>query len=158
MSLEIRALARGDIAEIAGIHATCFPDEAWDSSALATVLSMPGTGGRVASAEQGRICGFLVEQCLSEIAEILTLGVAPALRRQGIGRALLVDCMARLGAAGAERMVLEVAADNEAGIALYRSLGFVRQGTRTGYYRRAHGPHVDAWRLSLDIPPPQAVP
>jgi ribosomal-protein-alanine N-acetyltransferase len=157
MSFEIRAIARGDVAEIARIHAACFPDEAWDASALATVLSMPGTGGRVASLGRGQVCGFLIEQCLSEIAEILTLGVAPVVRRQGIGRALLVDCVARLGAAGAERMVLEVAADNEPGIALYRSLGFVRQGTRTGYYRRAHGPHVDAWRLSLDMPR-QAVP
>ncbi len=152
MSIAIRPVRHGDIARLAQIHALCFPDEAWDASALATVLSLPGTSGRVAVLEADAICGLLITQCLSEIAEILTLGVAPEARRRGIARALLLDCFRETGIRGAERIVLEVAADNDAGVALYQSLGFVRQGTRQGYYRRAQGPRIDAWRLSLDIP------
>jgi [ribosomal protein S18]-alanine N-acetyltransferase len=151
MSAIIRAIARSDIEALAPIHAICFPDEAWSASALATVLSLPGTNGHVAIAETGEICGFLIEQCLGEVAEILTLGVSPPAQRRGIARALLEHCFDRVAAIGAERVVLEVAADNTAGLALYQSLGFVRLGTRPGYYRRAQGPRIDAWRLSRAI-------
>jgi ribosomal-protein-alanine N-acetyltransferase len=152
MSIAIRPVRHSDIVELALIHAQCFPDEAWDSSALATVLSLPGTSGRAATRDDDRLAGFLIAQCLGEVAEILTLGVAPSERRRGIARALLLDCSQSSAALGAERIVLEVAADNEAGLALYQSLGFVRQGTRPGYYRRAARPPVDAWRLTLVLP------
>jgi len=151
MTVAIRPIERSNLAALAQIHAACFPDEAWDSSALATVLSMPATGGHIACDETGAICGFLIEQCLGDIAEILTLGVAPDLRRRGIARALLGDCLDRVTARGAVRVVLEVAADNPAGLALYQSFGFERQGKRKDYYRRSGGPSVDAWRLSLAI-------
>ena len=151
MSVTTRGIQRGDVSDIARLHAVCFPDEPWEPSALATVLAMPGASGHVASTEGGDLAGFLIEQCLSEVAEILTLGVAPAMRRQGVAGALLRAATARFVAIGAERIVLEVAADNQAGIALYQSLGFARQGTRPGYYHRAQGPRIDAWRLSVDI-------
>lgn len=151
MSIVLRPVRQTDLAALAAIHAACFPDEAWDSGALATVLAMAGTEGHVAGSETAEICGFLLTQCLAEDAEILTLGVAPARRRQGIARLLLVDFFARARAAGAARVVLEVAADNAAALALYQSLGFTRHGTRANYYRRSTGPAMDAWRLSLDI-------
>ena len=124
MSIVLRPVRQTDLAALAAIHAACFPDEALDSGALATVLAMAGTEGHVAGSETAEICGFLLTQCLAEDAEILTLGVAPARRRQGIARLLLVDFFARARAAGAAPLVLEVAADNAAALALYRSLGF----------------------------------
>jgi [ribosomal protein S18]-alanine N-acetyltransferase len=117
------------------------------------VLAMAGTAGQVAGSDAAGICGFLITQCLGEDAEILTLGVAPAYRRQGIARVLLVDFFARARAVGATRVVLEVAADNPPALALYQSLGFERLGTRPNYYRRAAGPAMDAWRLGLDFMP-----
>lgn len=153
MSVALRPVRSTDLDALARLHAACFPDEAWDSGALATVLAMTGTESRVASSEAAEICGFLITQCLGEDAEILTLGVAPAWRRQGIAHELLADFFARARQAGATRVVLEVAADNAAALALYQSLGFARQGTRPNYYRRAAGPAMDAWRLSLEITP-----
>jgi ribosomal-protein-alanine N-acetyltransferase len=153
MSVALRPVRSSDLAALAGIHAACFPDEAWDSGALATVLAMAGTAGQVAGSDAAGICGFLITQCLGEDAEILTLGVAPAHRRQGIARVLLVDFFARARAVGATRVVLEVAADNPPALALYQSLGFARLGTRPNYYRRAAGPAMDAWRLGLDFMP-----
>lgn len=153
MSITLRPLQSADLAVLALLHAACFPDDAWDSGALGTVLAMAGTGGHLACSGTGEICGFLVGQCLGDDAEILTVGVAPQLRRQGIARALLLDFVTRAGEAGARRVVLEVAADNEAALALYRVLGFVYEGKRQNYYRRASGPNMDAWRLSRDIAP-----
>lgn len=151
MSITLGAVRNTDLGDLERLHAACFPDDAWNSSALATVLAIAGTEGMLARSETGDICGLLIGQLLGEDAEILTLGVAPASRRQGIAQALLSAFIARSRAAGATRVVLEVAADNDAAIALYRAFGFARQGTRTNYYRRAGGTSMDAWRFGLDI-------
>lgn len=148
MTFLLHLVPRANLGAIATLHAACFPDDPWGSAALATVLGMPGADGRVAVAENGAPLGLLIDQCLGEDAEVLTLGVLPASRRQGIARVLLNDLFSRARAGGATRVVLEVAADNEAARALYLSMGFVRDGIRRGYYRRNSGPSIDAWRLS----------
>jgi ribosomal-protein-alanine acetyltransferase len=67
-------------------------------------------------------------------AEIHTLGVDPAFRGRGIGRALL---RALLAVADREHatVFLEVRTDNEAALALYRAEGFAVVGLRRRYYR-----------------------
>jgi ribosomal-protein-alanine N-acetyltransferase len=151
MSLLLQPAREADLTRVAKLHAECFPDDAWNSSSLATVLAMPGADGRICYGEDGTLCGLLLDQCLGPDGEILTIGVAPAWRRRGIARVLLHDLIARAREGGAQRLLLEVAADNTAALALYTSLGFVRQGIRRHYYRRAQGPAVDAWRLCLPL-------
>jgi ribosomal-protein-alanine N-acetyltransferase len=151
MTMLLRPLPRGDRAALAALHAACFPEDPWDGAALATVLGMPGAGGRLATAESGAALGLIIDQRVGEDAEILTLGVVPASRRQGIARTLLSDLFRRARDGGALRVVLEVAADNEAARALYLSMGFARDGLRRAYYRRPNGPSIDAWRLSRTL-------
>lgn len=65
--------------------------------------------------------------------EIHTIGVDPAYQRHGIGRGMMERL---LDFAGPDSVVyLEVRTDNEAALALYRSLGFVSVGLRKRYYR-----------------------
>jgi ribosomal-protein-alanine N-acetyltransferase len=149
----LQPIREADLVRLAQLHAECFPDDAWNSSALATVLAMPGADGRVFLATGGAALGLLLDQCLGPEGEILTLGVAPFARRQGVARALLVDLIARARAARVRRLLLEVAADNAAAIALYDAFSFTRHGIRRRYYRRVDGPAVDAWRLGLELPP-----
>lgn len=151
MSLILQPARDADLSRVATLHAECFPDDAWNSSALATVLAMPGADGRVCNGDDGALRGMLLDQCLGPDGEILTLGVAPGWRRHGIAHALLQDFIVRARAGGAQRLLLEVAADNTAALALYDSFGFARQGIRRRYYRRANGPAVDAWRLCLPL-------
>ncbi len=140
VTLVLVAAREADLSRVAKLHAECFPDEAWNSSALATVLAMPGADGRICYGEDGTPCGLLFDQCLGPEGEILTLGVAPAWRRRGVARMLLQDLVLRARAGGAQRLLLEVAADNTAALALYESFGFARQGIRRNYYRRNGGP------------------
>lgn len=68
------------------------------------------------------------------VAHILNIAVAPALRRQGLGKYLVqyaLDYAHRLGAA---RIELEVRTDNNAAIALYRKFGFHIQEIIPKYY------------------------
>ncbi len=153
MSAELQPIREADLVRLAELHAICFPDDAWNSSALATVLAMPGSDGRVFRSASGEPLGLVLDQCLGSDGEILTLGVAPASRRRGVARVLLDDLVGRARATRVQRLLLEVAADNLAALALYQSVGFARLGTRRNYYRRAPGPAVDAWRFGLELPP-----
>lgn len=56
------------------------------------------------------------------------LGVAPALQRGGLGCRLMAEAEARLRAAGAPKINLQVRPDNKAAIAFYERIGFAVEG------------------------------
>ena len=95
--------------------------------------------------------GFILIRVVADEAEILTLAVRPAARREGLGARLVEAAVVRAAARGAERMFLEVAEDNVAARALYARTGFVEAGRRRGYYARADGSREDALVLSLNF-------
>jgi [ribosomal protein S18]-alanine N-acetyltransferase len=64
--------------------------------------------------------------------EVHTIGVDPVCQGRGIGRRLLDEL---LEFADGGVVYLEVRTDNEAAIALYRSVGFEQIGVRRRYYR-----------------------
>ena len=64
--------------------------------------------------------------------EVHTIGVDPAYQGRGIGRRLLDEL---LDFAGGGAVYLEVRTDNDAAIALYRSVGFAQISLRRRYYR-----------------------
>ena len=114
-------------AALAAIHAAAFPPpEAWGASAMAAVMAMPGAFGFLDL--RG---GLVLARAAAGEAEILTLGVLPSLRRQGLGRTLLERALA---AVPPMPWFLEVAAGNAAARALYQAAGFASCGTRRGYY------------------------
>ena len=67
-------------------------------------------------------------------AQILNISVVPDVRRQGLGRALLLQFLddARIG--GAEQCFLEVRVSNVPAIMLYEGAGFVPVARRNNYY------------------------
>ncbi|HTZ70324.1 MAG TPA: GNAT family N-acetyltransferase [Acetobacteraceae bacterium] len=127
------------------IHAQCFPPgEAWDASVMAGEMAMPGVAGFID--ETG---GMILIRVAADEAEILTLAVAPAVRRQGIGRALVEAAVAHARIAGAAKFFLEVSVKNHLARALYRDLGFTEVGRRKRYYSDG----ADALVLSLALTP-----
>ena len=103
--------------------------ERWSDSSLAGQLVLPGTLGLLHPAG-----GFVLARVVCDEAEVLTIAVMPAARRQGLGRALLTGAMRDAAGRGAQSMFLEVARDNTAALRLYRGMGFVQVGLRAGYY------------------------
>ncbi|HZV37115.1 MAG TPA: GNAT family N-acetyltransferase, partial [Pseudoxanthomonas sp.] len=67
------------------------------------------------------------------------LGVAPGLRGQGIGRALVAHLLEQGRAQGKRRMALDVATDNSLAQALYERLGFAIVGERHSTLANAQG-------------------
>lgn len=100
----------------------------------------------------GSILGYHCYWIVFEELRLMNLAVRASMRREGIGRALVLEAIrAGLGRA-ASRAVLEVRASNEAAQALYRKLGFVPISTRRQYYTN---PSEDAVIMELV---PLAVP
>ena len=60
---------------------------------------------------------------------ILSVGLLSAYRGQGLGQRMLERCLAQAAAQGIRRVMLEVRADNDVAIALYRKLGFDVEAT-----------------------------
>ncbi len=71
---------------------------------------------------------------------VLTLGmwVLPSHRGRGGGR-MLIEAAIEAVPPTAHKVELEVFPDNEAAIALYRSMGFEQEGLRRDHYRREDG-------------------
>ena len=85
-----------DLAVLAELNRQCFAPQAgqgftgtpWSARSLAEVMALPGVFGLLAL-EAGMPVGFVLVQVLFDAAELLTLGVVPAARRQGHGRRLV---------------------------------------------------------------------
>jgi RimJ/RimL family protein N-acetyltransferase len=73
-------------------------------------------------------------------------------RGKGLGGALLDAALDWATHAGAHKAALEVWPHNEAGIALYRSRGFVEEGRKVRHYRRANGEIWDGILMGLQLP------
>lgn len=117
-------------AMLAVIHAAAFAEgEAWGPDAMALLLEMPGVFGLMRPG-----AGLILARLVADEAEVVTLAVVPAARRQGEGRRLLAAAMAAAARAGAAAMLLEVSAGNPAALALYTGAGFVEAGRRRHYY------------------------
>lgn len=95
------------------------------------------------------LVGVAAFQCAGGAASLDTLTVAPAFRRQGVGRALLRAAFAQLCSEGAVFCFLEVRESNAPAIALYQSLGFAAVGRRRGFYQT---PAEDALVMRCMLP------
>jgi ribosomal-protein-alanine N-acetyltransferase len=140
-------------AVLAAIHAACFPPGArWGADAMVLQLSLPGAFGVAVQTAPDQPAGFVLARVAADEAEILTIAVLPAARRQGLGDRLL-DA-AEIGAAerGAASMFLEVAETNAAARALYLRRGYRQVGLRRGYY----APGLDALVLRRTLTPAAA--
>jgi ribosomal-protein-alanine N-acetyltransferase len=96
----------------------------------------------------GGIVGFVVVSCACGVAELESLAVGEAARRQGMGRSLCSEAMAWSRGRAAQVIELEVRASSVGALALYGSLGFTEQGRRKGYYR---DPTEDAVLMSAPL-------
>lgn len=83
-------------------------------------------------------------------AHITTLAVDGEARRQGIGKALIVELLLKAQEAGMLCATLEVRASNVAAVALYENLGFTTTARRKKYYPNNKEDALVMWLSGLE--------
>lgn len=115
------------LTQMAALHRLCFTTpRPWSEAELAQLVHAPGV------IDLRKNNGFLLGRVIADEAELLTLAVHPSARRSGEGRALVSDFLH--ACRDAASVFLEVAADNDPAIQLYRGFGFEQAGLRKAYY------------------------
>jgi putative acetyltransferase len=74
----------------------------------------------------------------SHVAMLVTLAVCKDAQGQGVGRKLVKDVITELASDGKTRIELSAETDNVRGIAFYKAMDFVVEGTMKNYIKRAN--------------------
>ena len=132
--------------QMAATHTAAFTQSRpWSAAEFAALLDSP----LVFTAGDKRC--FALVRVIADEAELLTIATDPDRRREGLARARMDAWQTRASEMGAQRAFLEVAADNEAAIALYSGMGYQRAGLRRGYYQVPGKSAVDAVIMTRDL-------
>ncbi len=123
------------------IHKACFgnPGTKFSSSLILSLIQNPNV--KFIEQEQK---GFCLARLSDVEAEIITMGIKPEFQQQGIGYSILIRTIQLIKKTNCEKIFLEVASDNIAGIKLYSKAGFNRCGIRKNYYQISSDKKTDA--------------
>ena len=139
-------------AQISDIHSASFA-RGWTVDEIETLKADRTTVADVlrARARSRNIDGFALSRVAGGEAELLSIAVSSRRRGKGGSVRLLARHLARVAAAGARRIVLEVDEDNAAALHLYGRFGFSEVGQRPAYYARRDGTRGTAKVLARDL-------
>jgi ribosomal-protein-alanine N-acetyltransferase len=152
-AFHIRPASEHDLLEITEIEQECGLS-AWGWDGYYKELTQEKTAFMfVARLEPQRdlsvnLGGFITSRLVADEVHVHNFGVRPALRRLGMGGALLRASLDYGLARGAVGALLEVRASNKAAQALYASRGFTVAGRRKNYYDH---PTEDAVLMSAKL-------
>ena len=134
-----------DIPVLATYEKELFPYSPWSTSQFKEEFAGIPTTRFMSVAEDGNTivgyCGVFVPAPGIE-ADILTVAVLPAYRRQGIAKEFMRQIEAYAVEKDASAMMLEVELSNESAIKLYESLGYMKISVRMDYYGPGKDAHV----------------
>jgi ribosomal-protein-alanine N-acetyltransferase len=134
-----------DIPVLATYEKELFPYSPWSTAQFKEEFAGIPTTRFMSVAEDGNTivgyCGVFVPAPGIE-ADILTVAVLPAYRRQGIAKEFMRQIEAYALEREASAMMLEVELSNESAIKLYESLGYMKISVRMDYYGPGKDAHV----------------
>ncbi len=138
-----RPAGRPDVPTVVAIEQACFGSSAWSERLVTDEIASDRHVVLVAD----DLTAYGAVSLAGGTADLDRIAVVPSSRGRGIAHALLNDLVDRARDLGADRMLLEVAADNAAAIGLYEANGFDTISTRAAYYPGG----VDALVMELEI-------
>ncbi len=147
VSCTVRVATEADVPAVVALEEDCLGQDAWSEGLVRAGISgeVPTVTYLVAEAED-EVVGHAVSSSAGDIAELQRIAVAEDQRRRGVATALLAEAV--LAAADtADRMLLEVRADNHGALTFYAGEGFVEIDRRPRYY--ADGGDAVVLRRSL---------
>jgi ribosomal-protein-alanine N-acetyltransferase len=138
-----------DLPVFVSLDKELFPYSPWSTSQYKEEFSNPTRYFVVAVDAAQNIIGYAgVFAPGGAEADVLTVGVAPAHRGQGIARQLMTMITDWAKEQGSVAMMLEVKVDNAEAIGLYESMNYSKLNVRKDYF----GAGLDALVMRLDLP------
>ena len=145
----VRELRWTDLPALAALERDLFAHDAWaEPTWWAELAGRPRRDYLVLTDADG-VLGYAGLDHGGEVADVMTIAVAPRAQGRGLGRLLLTALEERATARGAGHVMLEVRADNLAAIGLYERSGFTVLSTRRRYYQPGD---VDAIVMRKSLP------
>ena len=131
----LRPMRWWDTAAVHDLERDLFPRDPWSAQALWSELAgVPETRWYLVAVRDGDVVGYAGVLLSPPEADVQTLAVAAAAQHSGLGGRLLAALVAEARRRGCRSMMLEVGADNEAALQLYRRSGFQAVARRSRYY------------------------
>ena len=149
--MEIRELTASDLKQVMPLERDLFGHEAWLERSMLSELESSNT--YYLGIFDPELTGYAGLSTIpaSFASDIQTIGITKGHQGRGLGRLLMEKLISKARALGSESVFLEVRADNEAAIGLYRSLGFEQIDLRKRYYQPSG---TDALVMQLKIKQP----
>jgi [ribosomal protein S18]-alanine N-acetyltransferase len=139
----LRAYQPDDFDALYKLDQSCFPRGiAYSKTTLRYFLALLSAECLLA-VEENDVAGFILSELDGPLAHIVTLDVAEAHRRSGVGSLLLNAAEKSLAAQGARTVLLETAVNNDAAIAFWQSRGYRTEDILKRYYAG----QLDAYRM-----------
>ncbi len=137
--IRIRKIERADLDDLFALDQLCFRQGiAYSRADLNYFIRHSRSISCAAVDSAEKLLGFAIAESYFEhgtrIGHIVTIDVAPAERRRGIGGELMKAIMDGLAELGATAVRLEVAVDNTDAQSFYARLGFTPAGRIPGFY------------------------
>jgi len=131
----VRPATQDDLDAILALELAVFATDRLSRRSLRAFIANPLQPLLVATFEAG-LAGYalIALRKRSDVARLYSIAVDRSHGRRGVGRALMAACERYAAAHSRRALRLEVRHDNEAAIALYRSLGYREFGHYDNYY------------------------
>jgi ribosomal-protein-alanine N-acetyltransferase len=135
-AIKIDRMAREDLDQVIAIEQASFTMPWSRNLFLAEFRNRPVSLMFVALADRPvrEVVGYVVCWVFVDEVHLLDLAVRNDVRRQGVGRQIVVAALRAAYEWGARRAFLEVRESNEIALRLYERLGFERSQVRLEYY------------------------
>ena len=138
-----------DIPVLVSLDKDLFPYSPWSAGQYREEISAPTRLFVVALDDASSVIGYAgVFAPGGAEADVLTIGVVPQHRGQGIARELMARITQWATDQGSIAMMLEVKTDNVEAISLYESLGYTKLNVRKDYF----GSGLDALVMRKELP------
>jgi ribosomal-protein-alanine N-acetyltransferase len=155
-TFKLRKFAPDDLQSVMQINRETLPENYSDYFFMDLYERFPETF--IVAVEDGRIAGYImcrIEVGLSNFGlgglirkgHVVSVAVLPRYRRKGVAQALLNMATDGMRYYKAKQCYLEVRVTNDAGVALYKKLGFEISRTVHGYYSDGEDAYVMSKKL-----------
>jgi ribosomal protein S18 acetylase RimI-like enzyme len=148
MAVTLRPYEPHDFAALHRLDQSCFPAGISYSKTTFHYFLTIASADCIVAVDGKRIAGFILTEENPPLAHIITLDVAEAHRRHGVGTAVLLESEKNLALRGVRSILLETAIDNEGAVAFWKRHGYRIEAVLKRYYLG----RLDAYEMRKILP------